>query len=71
MNSRGTRWEVHDEIRFLIKTIEDGFRLLDAALILELSKTLFTCLAQLYLAAPFGLQDLGSCDTAGRIGVKN
>jgi hypothetical protein len=55
MNPPGARWEVHDEIRFLIKTIKDRFRLLHAALILELSETLFTCLAQLYLATPFGL----------------
>jgi hypothetical protein len=49
---------------------EDNFRLLVAALHLELSETLFTSLAQLYLAAPFGLEHLGSCNTAGRIGVE-
>jgi len=71
MVSRGARREVHDEISFSIKTFEDCFRLLVAALNLELSKTLFTCLAQLDLAAPFGLEDLRSCDTAGRIGIEN
>jgi len=68
---RGARREVHNEIGFLVKTFEDCFRFLVAALNLELSKTLFTCLAQLDLAAPFGLEDLRSCDTAGRIGIEN
>jgi len=71
MASYGARWEVHDEIGFLGKNIEDCFRFLHAALHLELSKTLLTRLAQLYLAAPFRFEDLRSCDTAGRIGVKD
>jgi hypothetical protein len=71
MASPGARWKVHDEVGFFIETFEDSFRMLHAALHLELSKTLFASLAQLYLAAPFGLEDLGSCDTAGRIGVED
>jgi len=71
MASRRARWEVHDEIGFLNKTIEDCFRFLHAALHLELSKTLLARLAQLYLAAPFGLEDLRSRDAAGRVGVKD
>ena len=71
MASCGAGWEVHDEISFLNETIENCFRFLQAALCLELSKTLLARLAQLYLAAPFGLEDLRGCDTAGRIGVKD
>lgn len=71
MDPRGARREIHDKISFLIKTSENFLRVLHAALNRELSKTLFACLAQSYLAAPFGLEDLGSCDSAGRVGVKD
>jgi hypothetical protein len=71
MDSPGARRKIHNEVGFFIKMFEDSFRLLVAALHLELSETLFTSLAQLYLAAPFGLEHLGSCNTPGRIGVED
>ncbi len=71
MDSLGARCKIHNEVGFFIKMFEDSFRLLVAALHLELSKALFTSLAQLNLAAPFGLEHLGSCNTARRIGVKD
>jgi hypothetical protein len=71
MASLGARWEIHNKAGFLVESIQDSFYLLYAALVLELSKTLFTCLAQLYLAAPFRFEHLRSCNTTSRIGIKD
>ncbi len=71
MDSLGARCKIHNEVGFFIKMFEDSFRLLVAALHLVLSKALFTSLTQLNLAAPFGLEHLGSCNTAGRIGIED
>jgi hypothetical protein len=65
------RSRVRNERGFFNQLIEDFFRVFQAVFQPQKSESFFAGLAKLYLAAPFGFEDLGGGDTTARVGVED
>jgi len=60
---------VHYKTSFLDQLIEELFRMFESTVQRRTSYAFFSSFTELYLPAPFGLQDLRSRDTTTRVGI--